>query len=59
MPRQRQWVYKGIVDWNVYPHGSMESASNVVVLLQSRTASQNLRQPELTNSTLHVSNLSL
>jgi hypothetical protein len=42
-----------------YPHSSMKGAGNVVVLLQSRAASKNLRQPELTDSALHVSNLSL
>jgi hypothetical protein len=50
-------------DFNVVretcPHGSVKGAGNVVVLLQSRAASQNLRKPELTNGTLHVSNLSL
>jgi hypothetical protein len=42
-----------------YPHSSMKGAGNVVVLLQSRAASKNLRQPELTDGALHVSNLSL
>jgi hypothetical protein len=42
-----------------YPHGSMKGAGNVVVLLQSRAASENLRQPELPDGALHVSNLSL
>lgn len=37
----------------------MKSARNLVILLQSRAASQNLGEPELTNSSLHVANLSL
>ena len=42
-----------------YPHSSMECSSNLVILLQSRTAPKNLRKPELSHSSLHVSNLSL
>lgn len=42
-----------------YSHGSMQRPGNLVVLLQSGAASQNLWQPELTNCTLHVSNLAL
>lgn len=37
----------------------MESSGNFIVLLQARTAAQNLRQPKLANSTLHVANLAL
>lgn len=40
-------------------HGGMESASNLVILLQARAATQNLRKPELTDGTLHVANLAL
>lgn len=42
-----------------HSHSSMKSASNFVILLQARTAAQNLWQPELANGALHVSNLSL
>jgi hypothetical protein len=45
--------------FSVYPHCSMESPSNLIILLQSRTASKNLWQPKLSNSSLHVPNLSL
>lgn len=42
-----------------YSHGSMQGASNVVILLQPRAAAQDLRQPKLPDSTLHVSDLAL
>lgn len=42
-----------------YSHGSMQGASNVIILLQPRAAAQDLRQPELPDSTLHVSDLAL
>lgn len=37
----------------------MQRPSNLVVLLQSRAATQDLRQPELTDRAFHVANLSL
>lgn len=42
-----------------YSHGSMQRTSNVVVLLQPRATAEDLRQPELSDSALHVSNLAL
>ena len=42
-----------------YSHRRVQRPCNLVVLLESGTASQDLRQPELTNSTLHVPDLSL
>jgi len=42
-----------------YPHSSMESPGNFIVLLKSRAAAQNLGKPELANCTLHVANLAL
>lgn len=42
-----------------YSHGSMQRTSNVVVLLQPWAAAEDLRQPELPDSALHVSNLAL
>lgn len=37
----------------------MQSSSNLVILLQSRTAPQNLGQPELANGALHMTDLPL
>ena len=37
----------------------MQSSSNLIILLQSRTTTQNLRQPELTNGALHMTDLPL
>lgn len=37
----------------------MECPSNLVVLLEARAASENLGQPELAYSSLHVANLAL
>jgi len=59
MPGQGQCVMHCRIGARKYPHGSMKGAGNIVVLLQSGTASENLRQPELANSALHMSNLSL
>lgn len=42
-----------------YAHGSMQRASDVVVLLQSRAATENLWLPERRYGTFHVANLSL
>lgn len=42
-----------------YPHSSMKRSCDFIILLQSRTASQNLRQPELSDCSLHMSNLPL
>jgi hypothetical protein len=42
-----------------YPHGSVERPCNLVVLLEPRTASQDLRKPESTDGALHVANLAL
>jgi hypothetical protein len=42
-----------------YPHSSMKRPSNLVILLEARAASENLGQPELAYSTLHVANLAL
>lgn len=46
-------------DRGTYPHSGMQRAGNLIVLLQPWAASQYLWQPELTNGTLHVTNLSL
>ena len=37
----------------------MQRSSNLIILLQSRTASQNLGQPELAHGALHMTNLPL
>jgi hypothetical protein len=42
-----------------YLHGRVESTSNLIVLVESRTASENLWKPKLADSTLHVANLAL
>lgn len=42
-----------------YPHSGVQSTRNLIVLLQAWTASQDLRQPELTDCALHVPNLAL
>lgn len=42
-----------------YSHRRVQRPCNLVVLLESGAASQDLRQPELTNCTLHVPDLSL
>ena len=42
-----------------YPHGRVQSACDLIVLLQPRAASQDLWQPELADGALHVSNLAL
>lgn len=42
-----------------HPHSSIQSACDLIVLLQSWAATQNLWQPELANGTFHVPNLSL
>lgn len=42
-----------------YPHSRVQSSCNLVILLQPGTASQDLGEPELADSTLHVANLAL
>jgi hypothetical protein len=42
-----------------HPHRRVQRPRDLVVLLKSGTASQDLRQPELTDCTLHVPDLSL
>jgi hypothetical protein len=42
-----------------HPHGGVQGASNLIVLLQTRATSQDLGEPELTDGTLHVLNLPL
>lgn len=37
-----------------YAHGGVKRASNAVILLQSRTATEDLGQPELANGVFHV-----
>lgn len=37
----------------------MQSAGNLVIMLQPGTASQDLRQPELADGTLHMADLTL
>lgn len=44
---------------HTYPHGRVQGPCNLIVLLQPRAAPQDLGQPELTNSPLHVANLAL
>ena len=41
------------------PHRRVERPCDFIVLLESGAASQDLRQPELTDCTFHVANLSL
>lgn len=41
------------------PHGCVEGSGNLVVLLQTWTASQNFWQPELAHGTLHVGHFAL
>ena len=43
----------------VYPHSSMESSGNLIVLFQTRAAAEDLWKPELADGTLHVLNTSL
>lgn len=42
-----------------YPHSRVQRSSNVIVLLKPRAATENLGKPELSNSSLHVTDLSL
>lgn len=42
-----------------YPHGGMEGSSNLIILLESRAASEDFRQPELAHGTLHVTDFAL
>lgn len=42
-----------------YPHCGMKRSCYLIVLFQSRTAPQNLRKPELADSTFEVANLAL
>jgi hypothetical protein len=42
-----------------YPHCRMKRTCNLVVLFQSRAATKNFWQPELSNGALHVSNSAL
>lgn len=42
-----------------YPHGGMQRTGNLVVLLESRAAAQDLGEPELADGTLHVCDLAL
>lgn len=42
-----------------YPHSRVQGASNLVVLLQPWATSEYFWQPELTDGTLHVTNLAL
>ena len=41
------------------PHGGVEVAGNLVILLQPRATTQKLGEPELADGALHVPNLSL
>jgi hypothetical protein len=42
-----------------YPHGSVQSSGNFVILLQSWTTTKDLWQPELAHGTFHVAYLAL
>jgi hypothetical protein len=42
-----------------YPHSRVQSTGDLVILLKTRAASKDLREPELTDGTLHVANLAL
>lgn len=42
-----------------YPHSRVQSSCNLVILLQPGAASQDLGEPELADSTLHVAYLAL
>lgn len=44
---------------HTYPHSSMQSSCDLVILFQPWTASKNLWQPELSHCSFHMSNLSL
>jgi hypothetical protein len=43
----------------IYPHRRMQGPRYFIILFQPGAASQDLRQPELTHSTLHVPNFPL
>ena len=42
-----------------YPHSGMKRSGNLIILLQSWAATQDLWKPELADSTFHVLNLAL
>lgn len=45
--------------FETYPHSSVQSSSNLIILFESGTAAQNLWQPELAYGTFHVANFAL
>ena len=51
-----RWIGDGFI---AHPHGRIQSACDLIFLLQPWATSQNLWQPELANGTLHVPNLPL
>lgn len=57
--RVSDFIRESTVRVKTYAHGGVKSTRNFVVLLKTRAASQNLREPELSHGTLHVANLSL
>lgn len=48
-----------LADGRTHPHCGMERTCNLIILLQTRTATQYLWQPELLDSAFHVGDLSL
>lgn len=43
----------------IYPHSGMKRSGNLIVLFQTRAATEDLWKPELTDGTFHVLNASL
>lgn len=52
-------VYRRWWTRDTHPHGRVKRPGNLVVLFQSRTATQNLGQPELPYGALHVRDFAL
>lgn len=57
-PRRFSAVVDGRID-GTYPHGRVESASNLIVLLQPRAAPQDLGQPKLPRAALGMSDFAM
>jgi len=59
MPVAVSKLVDGYLNSRTYPHRCVQRPCDLIVLLQSRAASQNLRQPELADCALHMPDLSL
>jgi hypothetical protein len=53
------WKHECVLVVTTYPHSRVQRAGDVVVLLQSGAAPQNLRKPELADGAFHVADLAL